>query len=271
MGDELATVMASDLGNFLRSRRAALRPTDLGLAAGSSRRRVQGLRREELALLAGISVDYYVRLEQGRTRNVSDAVMDAVADALRLDPDERAYLRNLARPPRREPPRPTRQRVRLGLLRLLERLEGVPALVLGHRLDVLAWNEAAAVLDDFASCPRPERNFARLVFTRGTDPDGRPRFDDATAEETVGALRACTARHPGDPELASLIAELGRRSARFTRLWTSGTARRNPHGVRTVRHSTHGALTLRLETLTLPDDPDQMLLTYTEEEPGGMG
>ncbi|MGV4981454.1 helix-turn-helix domain-containing protein [Streptomyces sp. NRAIS4] len=258
--------MGSDLGNFLRTRRAALTPGDMGLAAGPARRRVRGLRREELALLAGISVDYYVRLEQGRTRNVSDAVIDSVADALRLDPDERSYLRHLVRPPRRNPERVAPQRVRLGLRRLMEQLHDAPAVVLGRRLDVLAWNgAAAAVLDDFAARPVEARNFARLVFAPDHDGGSRPRFDDATAEEVVSALRVSAARHPGDPDLAALVDELGRDSGRFRGLWSSGTVRRRPHGPRTVHHPERGALTMRLETLTLPDDPDQTLLTYTNE------
>ncbi|MEW2156225.1 helix-turn-helix domain-containing protein [Streptomyces sp. NPDC007189] len=260
--------MASDLGDFLRARRAALSPGDLGLAAGPARRRVRGLRREELALAAGISVDYYVRLEQGRTRNVSDAVIDSVADALRLGPDERSYLRHLVRPPRQSPGRTAPQRVRPGLRRLMDQLHDAPAVVLGRRLDVLAWNRAAlAVLDDFATRSAPERNFARLVFAPDRAAGNRPRFDDATAEEVVGALRLSAARHPDDPGLTALVDELLRDSGRFRRLWSSGTVRRRPHGPRTVHHPVRGTLTMYLETLTLPDDPDQTLLTYTNENP----
>src|SRR5581483_3363406 len=129
-----------------RSRRARLRPEDVGLQPFGGRRRVPGLRREELAMLAGVSVDYYVRLEQGRTQNVSEEVLDAVSRALRLDDDERAHLRNLAKPrrsgTRRRPPARA-ERVRPGVRRLLDMAEGVPAYVVGRRCDVLAWNDLA--------------------------------------------------------------------------------------------------------------------------------
>ncbi|OIJ88655.1 hypothetical protein BIV25_36435 [Streptomyces sp. MUSC 14] len=262
--------MASDLGDFLRSRRAALAPADLGFAAGAHRRRVPGLRREELALLAGISVDYYVRLEQGRTSNVSDTVLDAVADALRLDSDERSYLHRLGRPPRTRPGGHAPQHVRPGLLRLLEALDRVPALVLGRRLDILAWNtRAACVLADFAALPPDARNFAKLVFCPGPDghsshAGGTPRFDETDAEEVVGALRAYAARQPGDPELAALIDELARRSGHFQRLWAGQAVRRRPYGTRTLHHPANGTTArFSLETLVLADDLDQMVLTYT--------
>lgn len=262
--------MASDLGDFLRSRRAALTPTDLGFEAGSHRRRVPGLRREELALRAGISVDYYVRLEQGRTANVSETVLDAVADVLRLDADERSYLHQLSRPPRTEPGGGGPQRVRPGLLRLLDCLDQVPALVLGHRLDILAWNaRAASVLTDFAALPPGDRNFAKLVFVPGPAeesprPGQAPHFDHAAAEEAVGALRAYAARHPSDPALTALIEELGRRSRHFRHLWSSQAVRRRPHGTRTLRHPRNGtAARFCLETLIPANDLDQMLITYT--------
>lgn len=153
------------LGEFLRSRRARLRPEDVGMQPLPTRRRVPGLRREELAQLAGVSVDYYVRLEQGRGSHVSDAVLDAVANALRLADDERAHLRDLARPRRAaRRPAPPRQ-VRPQLRQLLTAMSDVPAFVVGRRTDVLAWNAlGAALIADFPALPPRERNFARLVL-----------------------------------------------------------------------------------------------------------
>ncbi|MFI9719473.1 helix-turn-helix domain-containing protein [Streptomyces sp. NPDC052396] len=253
----------SELGEFLRTRRAAIRPEDYGLLAGpAARRRVPGLRREELALLAGISIDYYVRLEQGRTRNVSDEVLEAVADALQLGPDERVYLRNLARPAPRKRHTPRPQRVRPGLRRLLECAHDVPAFVLGRRMDVLAWNPLARlVVADFDRLPPADRNIARLVFLHD-GPERYPEFE-AVAKEVVGNLRSYAGRHPDDPAMATLIGELSLGSVEFTRLWSGFTIREKAHGSKVIRHPAVGEFRLEYETLQLPDDPEQMLVTYT--------
>jgi transcriptional regulator with XRE-family HTH domain len=252
----------SDLGEFLRNRRAATRPEDFGMPADAARRRVPGLRREEVALLAGISVDYYVRLEQGRTRNVSDEVLDAVADVLRLDRPERVHLRNLARPaPRGRRPVPE-QRVRPGMRRLLECVSDIPAFVLGRRMDVLAWNDLARlVAGDFEALPPRERNMARIVFLL----DGHERYPEfgEVAKEVVGNLRAYAGRRPDDPELARLIGELSLSSPEFRRLWAGHTVREKTHGSKLIRHPAVGEFTVRYETLRLPDDPEQLLVTYT--------
>lgn len=252
----------SELGEFLRTRRAMLRPENTGMAAGSPLRRVPGLRREELAQLAGISVDYYVRLEQGRTRNVSDSVLNAVADALRLNGDERKYLHNLAHPAprRRSPSRP--QQVRPGLLRLLDALHEVPAFVFGRRMDVLAWNDLAALVTaDFGELPASDRNIAKLVFLFD-GPDRYPEFD-SVARDVVGNLRADAGRHPDDPEMASLIGELSLHSQVFRQLWAGHTVREKTYGDKVIRHPAIGEFTVSFETLRLPDDPDQALVTYT--------
>ncbi|MFD0201309.1 MmyB family transcriptional regulator [Saccharothrix carnea] len=152
--------MNHDLGEFLRSRRARVRPDDVGLPGGG-RRRVPGLRREELALLAGVSVDYYMRLEQGRTPAVSDSVLDAVARVLRLDETERAHLRNLVRPAPAKRPAP--QRVRPGLRRLVDMMDDVPAFVMGRRTDILAWNPLAGALYGFDDL-QPEDLNCRVGF-----------------------------------------------------------------------------------------------------------
>jgi len=255
---------AAEMGEFLKARRAALDPAELGLPAGVTHRRVSGLRREELAQLAGISVDYYTRLEQGRARHVSDAVLDAVARALRLDQDEHNYLRNLATGPRRRarPGRP--QRVRPELRVLLDAM-AVPAFVFGRNLDVLAWNPlGGAIAFDFAALAPEERNVARLFFLDPVARDLHPEWDEV-CREVVANLRAEAGRRPDDPDLASLVGELSVRSERFRRLWARHTVREKAHGTKLIRNPIVGELDLRYETLRLPDDPDQALVTYTAE------
>ncbi len=255
-------MIVSELGDFLRSRRAALSPVDLGLSPGLTRRRVPGLRREELALLAGISIDYYARLEQGRVHTVSETVCASMAAALRLDEDEHAYLRSLTKSggPGRPPaaPRP----VRPGLLGLLAALRHVPALLLGPRTDVLAWNECAQeVLADFAALPAADRNLARLVFLPHLPTP--PAFRDAdTAEAAAGALLAHAEQHPDDPLLAGLVGELSCHSAHFARLWSAREVRGTFRGPRRFDHPAYGPTGYLLEALTLPGDPGRLLLTY---------
>jgi transcriptional regulator with XRE-family HTH domain len=265
-GPDTGTV-STDLGEFLQSRRARLTPAEVGLPDYGGRRRVPGLRREELAQLAGVSADYYTRLEQGRGQHVSDAVLEAVATALRLDTDERAHLRALARPPRRRarpaaPPRP--QRVAPGLRRLLEAMDGVPAFVLGRRMDVLAWNRlAAAVGPDWSTLPAADRNVPRALFL--DEPASRALYPDwaAVAAETVGYLRMDAGRHPDDPAVAALVGELSVRSPEFARRWGEHPVREKTRGVKRIAHPLVGPLRLHYETLRLPDDPDQLLVTYT--------
>ena len=253
---------AAELGAFLKARRAALDPADLGLPPGVTHRRVKGLRREELAQLAGISVDYYTRLEQGRGKNVSDAILDALARALRLDPGEESYLHNLAAPKRREKPAP--QRVRPELQQLLDAIQA-PAFVFGRYLEVLAWNAlGGAVAFDFAQLD--ERNIAKLSFTGDQAKELYPEWD-AVAREVVANLRAEGGRHPGDPEFARLVEELSLASAEFRELWTEHAVREKAQGWKVLRNPVVGELRLRYETLRLPDDPDQGLVIY-HAEPG---
>lgn len=260
----------TELAAFLRSRRARLRPEDAGARPFGGRRRVPGLRREELAELAGVSVDYYVRLEQGRTHNVSDAVLDAVARALRLDDAERAHLGHLTRAlrhPASTPPAP--QPVRAGVKVLLGALDGVPAYVVGRRLDVLGSNgPARALFTDFDALPAERRNVAWLHFldagVRSLYPD-REAWQE-TARDTVAALRMDLGRHPCDDRLCDLLGELSVRSAEFSALWAEQLVREHSHGVERLRHPVAGELTLRRETLRLPDAPDQALVTYAADE-----
>ncbi|MET9607657.1 helix-turn-helix transcriptional regulator [Streptomyces sp. NPDC006512] len=264
----------AELGDFLRSRRARIRPEDTGVASFGGRRRVPGLRREELAQLAGVSVDYYTRFEQGRAENVSEAVLGAVATALRLDAAERDHLTRLVRNAGRGAPSAAAagaaapedvQEVRPGLRRLLESMPDTPAFVLGRRTDVLAWNPLFATLvTDFAALPPERRNKAWLVFLH---PEVRGRFVnwETKARDLVAYLRYDLARHPHDARFAALIEELGDRSPEFGPLWQAQEVAEKTHGGYHLRHPLVGEFTLAYESLSLPDDPDQTLITYTAE------
>ncbi|WP_457033034.1 helix-turn-helix transcriptional regulator [Kitasatospora sp. P5_F3] len=254
----------TEIGTFLRSRRARLQPADAGLQQYGERRRVPGLRREELAQLAGVSVDYYVRFEQGRAENVSDSVIDAVATALRLDQAERQHLLHLVRPDVTGA-RPAQQ-VRPGLRRLLDSLPDTPALVVGRRTDILAWNEplAALMLVDLAALAPERRNLTWLHFC---DERMRSRYVDweCKARDLVAILRMDLGRHQCDPEYTDLVASLADRSPEFARLWEDQEVREKTHGEYAIWHPAAGTFTLAYETLRLPDDPDQVLVVYTAE------
>ncbi|SEH01186.1 Transcriptional regulator, contains XRE-family HTH domain [Nonomuraea solani] len=254
----------AELGEFLRSRRARLRPEEVGLPVFGRHRRVPGLRREELAQLAGVSVAYLTRLEQGKGNNVSAEVIDALARALRLSDAEHEHLGHLFRHQHRpfRPRKPVRPQVRGALLDLLASLEAVPAYVTGRCSDLLAWNAAAAALfGDWDLLPEDERNWARLVFLR---PDSRRLFADwaAKAAEVVGALRLDAGLHPDDPRLSALIGELSLRSEDFRHLWATHDVKETSHGTRRLRHPLVGELSLTFESMRLPDDPDLCLTVY---------
>ncbi|MEV7777596.1 helix-turn-helix transcriptional regulator [Kitasatospora sp. NPDC088351] len=259
---------AISLSEFLRTRRARLRPEDVALPDFGGRRRVAGLRREELAQLAGVSVDYYTRLEQGRVGNPSDAVLDALARALLLEPDEARHLHRLARPrparrAGRTPSAP--QRVRPMLARLLAELSDVPAMVMGRRMDVLAWNQAAVSLfGDYGALAPAERNIPRITFL---DPASRELYADwtACARENVAFLHLEAGRRPDDPRLAELIGELSMRSADFRRWWAEHPVQDKTSGRKRFRHPLVGELDLVYDTLRPADDPDQALITYAAE------
>jgi transcriptional regulator with XRE-family HTH domain len=252
-----------ELGAFLKARRARVRPEDVGLEP-YGRRRVPGLRREELAMLAGVSVDYYVRLEQGRAGHPSEAVLDAIARALRLDDAERAHVSDLSRPVRRRRTPPP-ERVRPELRRLVDGLHEMPALVMGRRMDVLAWNAlAAALLADWGAIPREQRNTARHFFL---DDGARELYVDwdESARATVAWLRMAAGRHPDDARLAELIGELSMKCEAFRRLWPRHDVREKTHGTKRFRHPIVGPLTLAYESLALRGDGDQTLVVYTAE------
>lgn len=258
----------AELSEFLRSRRARLKPEDVGLPEFGRRRRVPGLRREELAQLAGVSVAYYTRLEQGNGRNVSAEVLDAIARALRLSDAEHAHLTHLAKPKsHKKKPAARQQQVRVALRQLLDTMDGVPAYVVGRRAEILAWNRmAAALFGDWAELPPAERNWARLTFLR---PDYRELFVEweQKAIDIVCALRMDAGCHPDDPKLSALVGELSVKSEEFRRLWATHDVKEKNHGLKRLHHPLVGDLSLHFESFRLTDDSEQSLVTY-HAEPG---
>lgn len=248
----------SGLGEFLRARRAQVQPEDVGLP-DVGRRRVAGLRRSEVAMLAGVSVDYYVRLEQGRDQHPSEQVLDALARVLQLEDDAVTHLHELARPaPRRRRARSRPERVRPGILRLLESWSHTPAWVLGRRMDVLAYNELALMLHPGL---RTERNVVRMVFL---EPEAREIYADwdAVARETVATLRSATGADLDDPGLTELVGELSLKSAEFRRLWARHEVKEKAAGTKRFRHPMVGELVLHYETFAVADAPGQLLVAY---------
>ncbi|MGW1198769.1 helix-turn-helix transcriptional regulator [Streptomyces sp. NPDC002536] len=254
----------NELGGFLRARRAALDPCRAGFPDDGRLRRVPGLRREELAQLAHVSVDYIVRLEQGRTRRVSRPVLDALGDALQLAPDERAYLFTLADvTPAPAARRPGRPQADPQLRQLLATMHDVPAMVLNRRMDVLAWNRAAsALLTDFDRLTDDERNLIRLTFL---DDAYRALYADwsRAARECVAVLRMEAGRHPEDRELAALIGELSNRDPDFRTWWADHRVRGPRQLTKTYLHPLAGPLTLDVQQFTVDTRPDQQLVAYT--------
>jgi transcriptional regulator with XRE-family HTH domain len=228
-------------------------------------RRVPGLRREELAERAHVSVDYVVRLEQGRTRRVSRGVLESLADALELAADERGYLFAIADVAPPASARPAReQRVPPQVRQLLDCLHDVPALVLGRRQDVLAWNApAAALLVDFATLPADRRNLVLLTFL---DPAYQALFGDhwePMARECVAVLRMEAGRRPDDPSLAALVGELSVKAPHFRHWWGSHHVRGARLRRKTYQHPLAGPLTLDAQQFAIEGQSDQSLVTYT--------
>ncbi|MFJ2767584.1 helix-turn-helix domain-containing protein [Streptomyces sp. NPDC087300] len=253
----------AELSEFLRTRRARLQPADVGLPDFGRHRRVPGLRREELAQLAGVSVAYYTRLEQGNGRNVSAEVLDAIARALRLTDAEHAHLMHLAKPKAHKKKKAGRpQSLRLGLRQLLDAMDGVPAYVVGRRADILGWNAlAAALFGDWGELAPKDRNWARISFL---DPRSRELFVDweQKASDVVSHLRMDAGCYPNDPQLSALVGELSVKSEEFRSLWARHDVREKGHGTKRMHHPLVGDLTLSYDTLRLPDDGDQSLIAY---------
>jgi transcriptional regulator with XRE-family HTH domain len=262
----------SPLGEFLQARRAQISPEDVGLPLYGERRRVPGLRREELAMLAGVSAGYYTRLEQGQSLNASAEVLDAIAGALQLTGAEREHLRVLSAtvPHRVRPAAPTVEHADAGLRILLGAMTEVPALVMGRRNDVLAWNHAGHALFaghlDFAAPDDPDTrpNMSRLVFL---DAHTRDLYRDwpAKARAVVGNLRIMTGHHPGDTGLTALVGELAIRSAEFARTWAEHLVEECGTDVYELSHPLVGDLTVTQQTLRIPQEPHQSLVTAVAE------
>ncbi|KIZ16383.1 helix-turn-helix transcriptional regulator [Streptomyces natalensis] len=251
------------LGAFLRSRRDGLTPAQAGIEPFPGPRRVPGLRREELAVLAGLSSDHYSRIEQGRQPTISEDVMEALSRALGLDGVEREHLRDLAAPVRRTPPRDdsASQQADPGLLRMMDNLD-VPVLLLGRRGVVLARN---ALLTAVLGAPmEPGSSFLRWLFL---DPLARERIVNWAdfAAPAVGAMRYEVGRHPGDRRLATLVAELRAGDPDVARWWDDhGVTDRTSVGKR-IAHPVAGPLEFGIESVGKPHDPEQRLIVYTVE------
>jgi transcriptional regulator with XRE-family HTH domain len=257
---------STSLGEFLRIRRGRLQPEDVGIASYGARR-VPGLRREELAQLAGVSVTYYTRLEQGQSHQASESVIEALARALELSADERIYLHNLARPGPARPRTAAPATARRGTRQLIGSLE-VPAVVVGMRTEVLAWNSLghrllAGHLDrDAPNRPDQRPNLTRMLFLDTHHRDLHPRWENS-ASCAVASLRLTVSRHRDDRELAALVGELTMKSGEFAALWSAHPVAEHASGPRHLRHPEVGVLALELETVLLADEPDHRLLMYS--------
>ncbi len=252
------------IGEYLRARRELVRPEDVELPDAGSHRRVPGLRREEVAMLAGVSADYYVRLEQGRDQHPSAQVLDALARALQLDEHATAHLHRLAAPPvrrRRRSPRP--EKVPASIVRLIASWSHTPAYVYGRYMDVLAANPLATAVAPYHA---PGHNLVRAAFL---DPRVRDMYADweYVTESTVAGLRALVGPDVDDPRLNELVGELSVRSERFRQLWARHDVRPKRSGISLLDHPQVGPLELSYEKLPIPDTNCQTLVIY-HTEPG---
>ena len=254
---------ANALGRYLRVRRALVRPDAAGVP-GQGNRRVPGLRREEVAFLAGVSSDYYVRLEQGRDRHPSDQVLLAIARALQLDEDATAYLLQLAKPPMPRSKRTRRpEKVSDGIRTLISSWPLTPAYVHGTYMDILAANILATALCPFIT---PGRNAILDAFTEPEMRELRPDWDVMTAR-AVPHLRSIAGADTGDPRLVELVGELSLRSERFRTLWARQDVQHRTTGTSLFNHPQVGPLELNYERLLIPGSGMQALVTY-HAQPG---
>lgn len=263
--------VASELGEFLRARRARVRPGDVGLPTGTGTRRTPGLRREEIAALAGLSIDYYIRLEQGKETHPSGPILDGLARALRLNEEEHAHLYALANHAAgrtARSPAPASRVVRPGVRQLLQTVRPCPAYVLTRTSDLLAANPEGLILfPGLADWPAERRNTIRYTFFH---PAGRELFADwdQAAETTAAHLRSLAAETPDDPDVRALIAELTDGSPDFARLWRRHDVRHRRGAAKPFRHPQAGEFTLTSEVLYLTDG---QRITVYQAEPGTSG
>jgi transcriptional regulator with XRE-family HTH domain len=260
----------NEMRDFLVSRRARITPQQAGLPAYGGNRRVAGLRREEVALLAGVSIDYYTRLERGRAHGVSDSVLEGIARALHLDEAERAHLFDLARASAapaapQAPRRPSSQQVRPSVRRILDSMTGTPAYVRNARLDILAANRLGeALFAPVLTSPARPVNNARFLFL---DPAAREFYIDweRQAQDVVAMLRTEAGRTPHDKALSNLIGELSTRSENFRTWWAAHNVRFHRTGVKRFHHPAVGDLTLTYEALDLAADEGLRISAYSAE------
>jgi transcriptional regulator with XRE-family HTH domain len=259
----------NEMRDFLVSRRARITPEQAGLPAYGGNRRVAGLRREEVALLAGVSIDYYTRLERGRAHGASEGVLEGIARALHLDEAERAHLFDLARATAAPaaplaPRRPVSQQVRPSVRRILDSMTA-PAYVRNARLDILAANQlGAALFAPVLSSPARPANNARFLFLDPAAPEFYPDWE-RQAQDVVAMLRTEAGRSPADKALSNLIGELSTRSENFRTWWAAHNVRFHRTGVKRFRHPVVGELTLTYEALDLAADSGLRISAYTAE------
>lgn len=259
----------AEVRDFLTSRRARLSPQEAGLPAYGRNRRVAGLRREEVAMLAGVSVDYYIRLERGNLTGASDSVLASISHALRLDDAEHEHLFDLARradtgrqPARRKPATP---RLRSSIRQVLAAIDDAPAWVRNARYDVLATNSLAhALLKPAMLGPTRPPNLARFMFL---DPAAKTFWRDwePAAADAVAYLRTEAARTPHDKDLSDLVGQLATASQEFARLWARHDVRFHRNGAKLIHHPVVGDLDLNYEAMQFPSDPGLALIVYTAE------
>jgi transcriptional regulator with XRE-family HTH domain len=258
----------SEIREFLTSRRAKITPDQVGLPIYGDNRRVPGLRREEVALLAGVSVDYYTRMERGNLGGVSESVLEALARGLQLDEAERTHLFDLARAAQPTTPtrrRPRKRRVRPGVQRILDAMTGAPAFVRNGHLDLLAANRLGhALYSEMFAGPVQPPNTARFVFL---DPHAHDFFGDweRVANEVVAILRSEAGRDPHDRGLSDLVGELSTQSETFRIRWAAHNVRFHDTGHKQFHHPVVGDLSLTFETMELSADSGLTMFAFTAE------
>ncbi len=258
----------TEIREFLTTRRAKITPDQVGLPVYGGNRRVPGLRREEVAMLAGVSADYYTRLERGNAHGVSDSVLDALARALRLDEAERSHLFDLARAAQpaaaTRKPRPTKRRIRPAVQRILDAMTHAPAFIRNGRLDILAANQLGYALYSTYLTPGRPANTARFVFL---DPRSEDFYGDwdHVANEVVAILRSEAGRNPYDRELTNLIGELSTQSEIFRTKWAAHNVRFHDTGTKRLHHPVVGELELTYEAMQLSADTGLTMFAYTAE------